>query len=569
MAEKQVALVQVRSGLSSQLPDSLEEFEFGTTTDNGGLYIGTSINDTTYVPRIRSQNNIYPYNNVEVLTERSDNLNIIKHNYIGYESSPIVYPTIVNGLATVTTLTTSSTISINGINVTLTNNGLTLDDTVSAINNTNIPNIIAHNNNGLFCLVNLTGSSITLSNVLNDPLQRLQLTYSSTDTTITYPSSSLYERTLQSVLDDTINAKAFNVLPTTQDNSLYFNGLFSALYLSYSKLENYRITYLNSGKYYINTRAINLPPYCKLKGEGSDRTIIYSTSSSNIVSLMDGRGVLDTQLEYGTQAATQPSNIVISDITFQHSLDYNALNLYGGKDITFERCKFISGGNSNSILAHIKQLGYNDISNIKFIDCEFDTSNYGIYINTPCSSISVIRCSFKNIYNQAIYINGTSTTNSDNILVKDCYFKDCAINTNNCIYFGSHVTNSNITGCKFANLNTVQPVVNYSNTSNYDNVVSVVAPVNETTIVCSTLCEDCYTLFDYVLLNGEETRTGKLSFYVDSSLATNSTIVFSDSCIGNYSSSFIMRKTNDGVSISLLNNSTLSVTLRYGINNIT
>ena len=68
---KQIALIQHRRGKLSELPTQLNEAELGFATDTNELFIGNP-NNPGLMERIDS--NIFPYGNVQILTEFTENL---------------------------------------------------------------------------------------------------------------------------------------------------------------------------------------------------------------------------------------------------------------------------------------------------------------------------------------------------------------------------------------------------------------------------------------------------------------------------------------------------------------
>jgi len=64
----QISKIQLRRGLASDLPEALDDGEFGFTTDEGRLFIGQD-SPTTGMPNF--QRVVSPFQNIEVLTENS------------------------------------------------------------------------------------------------------------------------------------------------------------------------------------------------------------------------------------------------------------------------------------------------------------------------------------------------------------------------------------------------------------------------------------------------------------------------------------------------------------------
>lgn len=93
VATIEIGLIQHRGGESSTIPDSLERNEIGIAEDTGEAFFGAP-NNPLVRGRARSDSNQYPYENIRLLTEFTDNLSIIRHAFKG-SGSFLQYPTIV------------------------------------------------------------------------------------------------------------------------------------------------------------------------------------------------------------------------------------------------------------------------------------------------------------------------------------------------------------------------------------------------------------------------------------------------------------------------------------------
>lgn len=90
---KQIGLMQQRNGKMNELPKQLDLASFGWAYDTNRLFIGNSDHPTL---KERFNMNIFPYGNVEILTEFSDLINIIKYNP-NMNDEKIYYPIIIEG----------------------------------------------------------------------------------------------------------------------------------------------------------------------------------------------------------------------------------------------------------------------------------------------------------------------------------------------------------------------------------------------------------------------------------------------------------------------------------------
>ena len=72
---KEVALIQIRSGKLSEMPKALHQSEFGLAKDANRLFIGNASN-----PALKNRE-IFPYQNLELLTEYSELKDYFKYSY--------------------------------------------------------------------------------------------------------------------------------------------------------------------------------------------------------------------------------------------------------------------------------------------------------------------------------------------------------------------------------------------------------------------------------------------------------------------------------------------------------
>ena len=72
---KEVALIQIRSGKLSEMPKALHQSEYGLAKDANRLFIGNASN-----PLLKNRT-IFPYQNLEILTEFTDLKDYFKYSY--------------------------------------------------------------------------------------------------------------------------------------------------------------------------------------------------------------------------------------------------------------------------------------------------------------------------------------------------------------------------------------------------------------------------------------------------------------------------------------------------------
>ena len=153
----QIALITHRRGLKSELPKQLNEGEFALTTDTNEIFMGNP-NNPVLQERLKGDEPKFPYGNIQVLTEFSDNMDRITYSYKN-QLNPVTFPIVVKGTQYEPTLPKGSTLIINekeiqfGSNVTQINDydylvlrylwsdGRDLDTDTKIVNADNIPSI--------------------------------------------------------------------------------------------------------------------------------------------------------------------------------------------------------------------------------------------------------------------------------------------------------------------------------------------------------------------------------------------------------------------------------------------
>ena len=72
---KEISLIQIRSGKLSEMPKALHQSEYGLAKDANRLFIGNASNT------LLKNRTIFPYQNLEILTEFSNLKDYFKYSY--------------------------------------------------------------------------------------------------------------------------------------------------------------------------------------------------------------------------------------------------------------------------------------------------------------------------------------------------------------------------------------------------------------------------------------------------------------------------------------------------------
>ena len=266
--------------------------------------------------------------------------------------------------------------------------------------------------------------------------------YLGDSTPILTGASGAFTRTAQQKLDDFVSVKDFGALGdgSTNDTAAIQRAL-DEVYCDTDKDDERarRIIYFPGGDYRINA-SLKIPPFANLKGEGPGKTVIEQSGGNAPVAVFqdDEKQVFGS---IGGSSATTPTNINIEGITFKNGEAYGGVSIDNATNVRFERCEFkgtyASGGadNSNSKGVTVRSttaLPCQDIvfdaclfskyarlvdlsqdsTNIKFVNCDFKTSVYGVIIgdeldlSTSGSTVGPKDVKISNSQFQAIGKNG-------------------------------------------------------------------------------------------------------------------------------------------------------------------
>ena len=282
-------------------------------------------------------------------------------------------------------------------------------------------------------------------------------TYKDTDLQTGSSATQPIKRTLQSRLDDVVNAKNFGVTAGT-NVTVSLQRAVDQLFLNSATKANSasRVTlYLDPGEYTVNG-VIHLPPYTSIVGAGSDKTVI-NASTNTCFKTINSLSLPGAPADESTTAPeNQSRNIRLEGMTIKQTTANTALELQSTKDSVFRDMKFFgpwSIGDSitagqcavdmislattvtceNNVFENCKFTKWtypvrsnDDITNNSWKKCHFHTNLYGVVfgqgtvLGAPNQTTGPVRnniidCTFDEIARESIWIeNGTHNASNQN-----------------------------------------------------------------------------------------------------------------------------------------------------------
>ena len=488
---KEVALVQVRYGRESELPEALHQGEIGLAWDTNRLFIGNKAN-TTLKNRIE-----YPYKNLEILTEYSNLEEILTYTYLNNidnaEKLPIVVistdtPSISDDCSlTIQTPTASGSVSFV--------NGDDLDAIITKINAQSIEGIRAYKNDNDSLVLVAYDSKLILTG--NSALTQLYLVDQDTKN-----SENLPQRYVRNKLDDFVTTADFGIAGDDTEVSEKFINSLIELYNKNTVDEQYYRTYkILAGNYTIGgSQTLPILSNMHLKGDGKDKTVLIMSrdfSGSNVFTSTD------TSLNY--ENGKQAFNTIIEDMT----IDMSEIPTYNGyllllnncQNITFRNVRFI--GNINTKFANIS-----NSTNITFENCNID----GFYSDILGSNLTrlILR---DNIFN-VCYDSAVKLSNSIGLTMNSNTFISCAVTSGSIIDISDNCSYSTIIQSNFDSA----VITNYTKlfkrvSDDYLNYIDTLdASTNERKLLKFKFLQPQWEYIDYLT-----NQNGKTAVVVDNS----------------------------------------------------
>lgn len=422
------ALIQHRYGYSSDLPDYLEEAEIAFTVDDGGVFIGAPM-FKAIDGRERALSNIYPYHNIRILTEVSDNAEIISVPFNPFNEA-LDMPIVLVGYKE-PQITNIDVIAVNGVQLQINPTDTTLSSYVNRFNsklsNAGINNLIfdTYNNKLRIVFYSSNNETLVLDSFTDQALQHFGLV-NELETNVTHKVITPTGRTsrkLTDILSDRISIKTFGVSNNNNsDSSLLTNATISMLYRSTPEFLKKDI-YFPAGQYNYSTDAIYLISDIKLYGEHNSELIFKNTNTNTMISNLDSMGYFPSVNAFGMNPE-RISNIVIDNINFtsQSDIPLNAFTLYGVNNFTLSN-SYIKCNNAENIICTniVEKINYSSSDKFVIENVTLDGAINAINL-TSTSNVIIRNCLFKNITGTCINL-----LNCKNVLIDNCDFSDESI----------------------------------------------------------------------------------------------------------------------------------------------
>lgn len=359
---KEVALIQIRSGKLGEMPKALHQSEFGLAKDANRLFIGNAAN-----PALKNRE-VFPYQNLELLTEYSELKDYFKYSYENNITS-------IPGDSNVTRLELKEFLPIVVSCQSTSEESITIPAGVLKINDVEI--VIDHQITDMYEFIEIVNSYASGTPTRNPTntyatifpgdrvitficlANNLKLEGDEIKDAIGYPNNVGYDvsmpiRKVTEKLDDNLHISDFAIKGDGENVSKQIFDALVEVYKNYNDPQFFRDVFFPAGDYEYNmvNDSENAPYFTPfplisnlhVHGEGIDRTILNNETTNSLLCCIDD----NFNAEYGNSgygSGKLPSNILIEDVTFSGK-SLELARLIGCSNVTFNRVKFIGNGNN-------------------------------------------------------------------------------------------------------------------------------------------------------------------------------------------------------------------------------
>lgn len=227
------------------------------------------------------------------------------------------------------------------------------------------------------------------------------------------------KRTLQSVLDDMACVKDFGATGdgVTDDTDAINRALYQ-MFCRENNVQVRRSLFFPAGTYRI-TNTINIPPYCKLYGEGGDSSIIFmdvaadSTYGQYVARTADS--LQQTGVNIGNNGASRPQNVEVYDMGFYSNEQIDLLLVEDAEQVAFYDCGFV-GPFTQSVIYNTPGIVTSaDIAcvrfassvslvtnNVVFDNCHFSGCTTAVNTDAQISGVTIQNSKFDTLYQGAL-----------------------------------------------------------------------------------------------------------------------------------------------------------------------
>ena len=419
------ALIQHRYGYSMDLPDYLEEAEIAFTVDDGGVFIGAPM-FKKIDGRERASSNIYPYHNIRILTEVSENSEIITVPYNPFNEA-LNMPIILEGYQE-PDITNTDIITINGVQLRIIPTDNTINAYVNRFNNAfisaGINNISfdAYNNKFRIIFYAKENETLIMDSVTDQALQHFGLV-SPLEVNVTHKvitPTSRSTRTLSEILSDRISIKTFGVMNNnSEDSSLLTNATISMLYRADSIFLR-KDLFFPAGQYNFSSDSVYLANNVKMVGEYNTFLTFNNVNSTTMFTNTDTLGYYPSVQAFGNNKE-EISNIEIDNFNVSTTKQLNGFTLYGVNNFKLLNSSIKSNNAEVLISNNTVQNVFDSMHDFTIENVVIDGAKIGIELEAT-SKIVLKKCIFKNISNFCINLS-----NCSNVIIEECDFSDSSI----------------------------------------------------------------------------------------------------------------------------------------------
>lgn len=257
-------------------------------------------------------------------------------------------------------------------------------------------------------------------------------------------------RTLQSKLDDVINARDFGCAGDGEtDDTEAINNLFFRVYCDWENEEVRRTVYFPAGTYVTNGETIKIPTWARVVGDGIDSTIIKREDSGLVFELADSNQQVGGSI--GISGGVRPQNIDIIGITFQ-STDGDVAYITSARNIYFSRVKLqgplVQPGTTveNYRGVFIESTPVLLSEQVIFDSCEWNGLTYALVANDDINNVVISNSVLTNLYKGIVL--GQQTTGSGSSILGPrgfkitCSFFDAIAEQAIHVYQGQHTVSA-------------------------------------------------------------------------------------------------------------------------------
>jgi hypothetical protein len=232
------------------------------------------------------------------------------------------------------------------------------------------------------------------------------------------------QRTLQAKLDDTASVKDFGATGdgVTDDTDAINRALFQLLCRE-NNPQTRRSLFFPAGVYRV-TDSINVPPFVKIYGEGSDSSVfkldVASDSTFGPYVIRTADSLQQTGVNIGNNGASRPQNIEFYDVGFQSHEITDLILIEDAEEIAFYNCGFRGPFTQSDIELTPGTVTTADIAcvrfdstvslitnSVKFDGCHFQGCTYAFDVDEQVQGITVMNCKLDTLYQGVLLGTGT------------------------------------------------------------------------------------------------------------------------------------------------------------------